>query len=102
MIAAGNRLPRGFVMLGHKSKRLALATALASLLGAVLVPGAAAVNFSGSITASDASHANAQEPAAAGTCAAPNTSTVATNAFSFHYDAYTLANQSASASCVTV
>ena len=89
-------------MLGHKSKRLALATALASLLGAVVVPGATAVTFSGSITASDATHENIQVQSTASSCAAPNTSFVFPVPFPFNYDAYTLANQSAAASCVTV
>src|SRR4051812_31274715 len=80
--------------------RFLLATALSLLLGAVLVPGASAVTFSGSITASDATHANIQVQQTASSCAAPNTSFVFAVAFQFNYDAYTLANQSAS--CVTV
>jgi hypothetical protein len=104
MIAAVITFQRGFVMPRRKSRRLALATALASLLAAVLVPGAGAVNFSGSITASDAGHADQQLPSAASSCAAPNTSNVGSllPGAQLHYDVYTLMNQSASASCVTV
>jgi hypothetical protein len=89
-------------MLGRKSRRLALASALASLLAAVLVPAAAAVTLSGSIGGGDPIHANALFVNTASSCAAPNNPVQGPQLSFFRYDTYTLANQSASASCVTV
>ena len=85
----------------HTSRRLALATAVATLLAIVVVPGAAATTFTGSITASDPTHPGFLSPSAASSCLAPYVPGIG-GGVSFHYDTYTLTNLSASASCVTV
>jgi hypothetical protein len=102
MTAAALIFQRRLVMPLGTSNRLAFAMALATLLAVVVVPGAAATMLSGSITASDPTHDGALDATTASTCAATNTVSVVAVGSGFHYDTYTLTNQSASANCVTV
>jgi hypothetical protein len=68
---------------------------------AVTAPSAGAITFTGSITATDATHMPIINPTTGGTCAAKNAASP-TVANSTHYDAYALVNASASTQCVTV
>lgn len=87
----------------HLSSRrkclLLLGTVLAAL--AVGVPLALAVTFTGAITSSDPTQTNRLfRSGVASTCGVPNTAGIGNNG-TYHYDQYTLQNNTASTQCVT-